>query len=100
LTVLLRHRCNTRLRRPFPLVTLEPPTIEVDDPHNYEGFVPIEPMAAWEREASKVRILASHEQEERPWLVYLPPVGGIDFATLCERYRGRSGAESGSEGLV
>jgi hypothetical protein len=23
LTVLLRHRCNTRLRRPFPLVTLE-----------------------------------------------------------------------------
>jgi len=46
LTVLLRHRCNTRLRRPFPLVTLEPPTIEVDDPHNYEGFVPIEPMAA------------------------------------------------------
>jgi len=46
LTVLLRHRGNTRLRRPFPLVTLEPPTIEVDDPHNYEGFVPIEPMAA------------------------------------------------------
>ena len=44
LTVLLR--CNTRLRRPFPLVTLEPPTIEVDDPRNYEGFVPIEPMAA------------------------------------------------------
>jgi hypothetical protein len=46
LTVLLRHRRNPRLRRPFPLVTLEPPTIEVDDPQNYEGFVPIAPMAA------------------------------------------------------
>jgi hypothetical protein len=46
LNVLLRHRRNPRLRRPFPLVTLEPPTIEVDDPQNYEGFVPITPMAA------------------------------------------------------
>ena len=46
LSVLLRHRRNPRLRRPFPLVTLEPPTIEVDDPQNYEGFVPIRPMAA------------------------------------------------------
>jgi hypothetical protein len=46
LTVLLRHRRNPQLRRPFPLVTLAPPTIEVDDPHNYEGFVPIAPMAA------------------------------------------------------
>jgi hypothetical protein len=45
-TVLLRHRRNPRLRRPFPLVTLDPPTIEVDDPQNYEGFVPIAPMAA------------------------------------------------------
>ena len=45
-TVLLRPRHNPRLCRPFPLVTLDPPTIELDDPQNYEGFVPIAPMAA------------------------------------------------------
>lgn len=40
LTVVLRHR-RGRLRRPFPVVALDPPTIEVDDPQNYEGFVPV-----------------------------------------------------------
>jgi len=44
--VLLRRRDNPRLRRPFRLLMLDPPTLEVDDPHNYEGFVPIAPMAA------------------------------------------------------
>ena len=44
--VLLRHRRIPRLRRPFPLVMLDPPTMEVDDPQNYEGFVPFAPMAA------------------------------------------------------
>jgi hypothetical protein len=29
-TVLLRHRRNPRLRRPFPLLTLDPRTKEVD----------------------------------------------------------------------
>jgi hypothetical protein len=41
LTVVLRHRRGLRLRRPFPVVTLDPPTIEIDDPQNYEGFVPV-----------------------------------------------------------
>jgi hypothetical protein len=45
-TVLLRHRRNPRLRRAFPVLALDPPTIEVDDPHNYDGFVPLTPMAA------------------------------------------------------
>jgi hypothetical protein len=45
LTVPLRHRRNPRLRRPFRLVALDPPAMEVDDPQNYEGFVPIAPMA-------------------------------------------------------
>jgi hypothetical protein len=43
-TVLARHRRNPRLRRPFPLFTLDPPTMEVDHPQNYEGFVPFAPM--------------------------------------------------------
>jgi hypothetical protein len=46
LTVLLRHRRNPRLRRPFAVLALDPPIIEVDDPHNYDGFVPLTPMAA------------------------------------------------------
>jgi hypothetical protein len=41
LTVMLRHRCGLRLRRVFPVATIDPPTIEIDDPENYEGFVPI-----------------------------------------------------------
>jgi hypothetical protein len=41
LTVMLRHRRGLRLRRPFPVVALDPPTIEIDDPQNYEGFIPI-----------------------------------------------------------
>ena len=41
LTVMLRHRLGLRLRRPFPVVALDPPTIEIDDPQNYEGFIPI-----------------------------------------------------------
>jgi hypothetical protein len=41
LTVVLRHRDSPRLRRPFPVVALDPPTIEIEDPQNYEGFVPI-----------------------------------------------------------
>jgi hypothetical protein len=45
LTVVLRHRRSPRLRRPFPVVALDPPTIEIDDPQNYEGFVPIAPSA-------------------------------------------------------
>ena len=46
LSVLLRHRRGPRLRRPFPIVTLDPPTIELDDPENYHGFVPLVPLAA------------------------------------------------------
>jgi hypothetical protein len=46
LTVLLRHRRNPRLRRPFAVLALDPPIIEVNDPHNYDGFVPLTPMAA------------------------------------------------------
>jgi len=46
LTVVLRRRRDPRLRRPLPVVALDPPTIEVDDPQNYEGFVPRAPMAA------------------------------------------------------
>jgi hypothetical protein len=34
LTVVLRHRRGLRLRRPFPVVVLDPPTIEIDDPQN------------------------------------------------------------------
>ena len=45
LTVVLRRRRDPRLRRPLPVVALDPPTIEVDDPQNYEGFVPRAPMA-------------------------------------------------------
>jgi len=45
-TVLLRHRRDPALRRPFRLVVADPPTIEVDDPQDYEGFVPITPLAA------------------------------------------------------
>jgi len=45
LTVLRRHRRDQRLRRPLPLVALDPPAMEVDDPQNYEGFVPIAPTA-------------------------------------------------------
>ena len=41
LTVVLRHRRSPRLRRPFPVVALDPPTIEIEDPQNYEGCVPI-----------------------------------------------------------
>jgi hypothetical protein len=41
LTVVLRHRFGLRLRRPFSVVALDPPTIEIDNPQNYEGFVPI-----------------------------------------------------------
>jgi hypothetical protein len=39
LLVVLRHRRGPQLRRPFPIVTLDPPTIEIDAPQNYEGFV-------------------------------------------------------------
>lgn len=39
LTVLLRHRWNPRVRRPFPLIMLDPPTIEIEGPQNYAGFV-------------------------------------------------------------
>jgi hypothetical protein len=46
LTVLLRYRHNPQLRRPFPVVALESPTIELDDPQDYEGFIPHIPMAA------------------------------------------------------
>jgi hypothetical protein len=46
LTVLLRHRRNPQLRRPFPVVALEPPTIELDNPQDYEGLIPHTPMAA------------------------------------------------------
>ncbi len=45
LIVLLSHCRSPRLRRPFPLVGLDPPTIEVGDPQNYEGFVPLAAMA-------------------------------------------------------
>jgi hypothetical protein len=46
LSVVLRHRRGRRLRRPFPIVALDPPTIELDDPQNYHGFVPLVPLAA------------------------------------------------------
>ncbi len=46
LSVLLRHRRGPRLRRPFPIVTLDLPTIELDDPENYHEFVPLVPLAA------------------------------------------------------
>jgi hypothetical protein len=46
LAVLLCHRRRPRLRRPFPIVALDPPTIEVDDPQKYEGLVPLAPTAA------------------------------------------------------
>ena len=45
LTVLLRHCRNTRLRRPFPVVALDPPTIELGDPENFDGFVPLSETA-------------------------------------------------------
>jgi hypothetical protein len=41
LTVVLRHRCSPRLRRPFAVVALDPPTIEVENPQSYEGFVAV-----------------------------------------------------------
>jgi hypothetical protein len=46
LTVLLRRRRDPRLRRPVLVVALDPPTIEIEDPQNYEGFVPVAPIAA------------------------------------------------------
>jgi hypothetical protein len=45
LTVLLRRRDDPRPRRPFPLVSADPLTIEVSDPQDYEGFV-VAPLAA------------------------------------------------------
>jgi hypothetical protein len=39
LTVVLRHRSNPRLRRPVADVASDPPTIELENPQNYEGFV-------------------------------------------------------------
>jgi hypothetical protein len=44
-TAVLRHCRSPRLRRPFPVVALDPPTIEIDDPQNYQGFVPVAPSA-------------------------------------------------------
>lgn len=55
--MVLRHRRGLRLRRPFPVVALDPPTIEIDDPQNYEGFVPIAPRVR----AAEAR--RSHDQE-------------------------------------
>jgi hypothetical protein len=46
LAVVLRYRRSPRLRRPSPVVVLDPPTIEADDPQKYEGFVPLAPTAA------------------------------------------------------
>jgi hypothetical protein len=46
LTVLLRHRRNPRLRRPFAVLAIDPPAIELDDPKDYDGFIPLRPMAA------------------------------------------------------
>jgi hypothetical protein len=40
LSVVLCRRRDPRLRRLLPVVALDPPTIEVDDPQNYDGFVP------------------------------------------------------------
>jgi hypothetical protein len=40
LTVVLRHRCSSRFRRPVRLIELDPPTIAITDPQKYEGFVP------------------------------------------------------------
>jgi hypothetical protein len=59
LAVVLRHRRSPRLRRPFPVVALDPTTIEVDAPQKYEGFVPFAPLAAWGCDALKVRIDAA-----------------------------------------
>jgi hypothetical protein len=59
LPVVLRHCRSFRLRRPFPVVALDPPTIEVDNPQKYEVFVPLAPMAAWDCAALKVRIDAA-----------------------------------------
>ena len=55
LTVVLRRRRDPRLRRPLPVVALDPPTIEIDDPQNYEGFVPLAPIAASESDALSTR---------------------------------------------
>ena len=38
-TVVLRHRHRPGLRRPVPVLELDPPTIEIIDPQDYEGFV-------------------------------------------------------------
>lgn len=46
LTVVLRHRRSSRLRRRFPVLATGPPTIELADPQDYEGFVPVTPRAA------------------------------------------------------
>ena len=46
LTVVLCHCRSPRLRRPFPVVALDPPMIEIDDPQNYEGFVSMAPSVA------------------------------------------------------
>jgi hypothetical protein len=40
LSVMLRRRRDSRPRRLLPVGALDPPTIEVDDPKNCEGFVP------------------------------------------------------------
>jgi hypothetical protein len=45
-SVLLGQRLDPRLRRPFPIIALDPPTIGIDDPQSYRGFVPRTPMAA------------------------------------------------------
>ena len=44
--VVLRHRHSPQWRRPFSVVGLDPPTIEIDAPQDYEGFVPLLPRAA------------------------------------------------------
>src|SRR5215813_11489254 len=42
--------------------------------------------------------VGGHEQEKGPSLVRLPAMGRLGLRTLCERWRGRSGAGGRSEG--
>jgi hypothetical protein len=46
LTVMFRHR-DPRLHRVLPVVALDPPTIELDDPQNYACFVARGAVATW-----------------------------------------------------
>jgi hypothetical protein len=74
LTVMFRHRGDPRLLRVLPVVALDPPTVEVDDPQNYAGFVLRDAVATWGCDADDMDGRCD-EQEEGSRLVCLPLMG-------------------------